>query len=74
MEWNGLEWRAISCRPIGNAPCTDCVCLMRVLPSCAEVVVFDGRLTPHGTWVSPRANSTQWPFFGVALIVQSRAM
>ena len=55
-------------------PRAQTVCAPCVLPSHAEVVVFDGRVTPHGTWVSPRANSTQWPFFGVALIVQSRAV
>ena len=78
MDWDGMEWTGMEGdqlsthreRPVHRL----CVCLMRVLPSCAEVVVFDGRVTPHGTWVSPNANSTKWPFSGVALLVQSRAV
>ena len=43
----------------------------RLMPSHAQVVVFDGRVTPHGAWVSPSADSGAWPFHGVALVVQS---
>ena len=68
-----MEWRESVVDPLGT-PHAQTVCASCVLPSCAEVVVFDGRVTPHGTWVSPKANSTKWPFFGVALIVQSHAV
>ena len=74
-EWNGLDWNGgQSVVDPSGTPHAQTVCASCVLPSCAEVVVFDGRVTPHGTWVSPKANSTKWPFFGVALIVQSHAV
>ena len=69
-------WMRMEERPVADTsgtPRAQTVCASCVLPSCAEVVVLDGRVTPHGTWVSPKASSTKWPFFGVALIVQSRA-
>ena len=75
MDWTGMEWNGgRSVVDPSGTPRAQTVCASCVLPSCAEVVVFDGRVTPHGTWVPPNANSTQWPFFGLALIVQSHAV